>query len=57
MGKQGVEILATFVDYCRQTDDFWTSSDDNEKFQFSVVLKLGHNRYLVCSGRKVRYNT
>ena len=57
MGKKRVKIFTTLVDDSCQTNDFRASANDDEKFQFSVVLKLGHNRYLVCSGRKVRYNT
>lgn len=40
MGQNGVEIEAALVDDGGKPDDFGSSPDDNQQFEFAVVCKL-----------------
>ena len=40
MSKNTIKIGAAFIYNRRQTDNFRTSSDNDEKFEFSVVRKF-----------------
>ncbi len=40
MGKDGVEVFATFVDDCRQADYLGAGADNDEEFQLAVVGKV-----------------
>ena len=39
MRKDTVEVLAAFVDYCCKAYDLRTGSNDNQKFEATVVFE------------------
>ncbi len=51
--QQGIEVLATLVYNCRQTDNLRARAHNDEKLQFSVVFELCHMfNYYLLSGVK-----
>jgi len=47
VGKQCVEVLSAFVDDSGKTDYFGPRADDNQQFQFAVILEVSHSLYFV----------
>ena len=40
MSKNHIEILTTFGDDSRQTDNLGTSADNDYQFQFTIILEF-----------------
>ena len=39
MSQDSVKVVAAFFDYSRETDNLRTGTDDDEKFEFSVIFE------------------
>ena len=40
MSQDGIEVFATLVNHCCETDDFRAGADNDKEFQLPVILKM-----------------